>query len=134
MKPQDDDSNDDQIVRLDKWLWACRFYKTRSIARAAIDGGKVFVDGLRAKPSKAVAVGQEIQLTNAAGTWIVVVEGLSSQRRSASIAATLYCETEESRRGREQLKDMRSLASASAPPERPNTQERRLIRRLKQGG
>ena len=99
-------------VRLDKWLWASRFYKTRSLARTAIESGKVFVDGIRAKPSKTVAVGQEIQLSNAAGQFVVIVEGISDQRRSASIAAALYRETDASKARREELRLMHSLARA----------------------
>ena len=125
--------NNETSTRLDKWLWAARFYKTRSIARTAIDGGKVFVDGFRAKPSKTVVMGQEIQLTNAAGTFVIIVERVSGQRGSATIAATLYRETEESKQSREKLKLMRSLASDTAPSERPNTQDRRLLRRIKEG-
>lgn len=120
-------------VRLDKWLWASRFYKTRSLARAAIESGKVFIDGIRAKPSKSVALGQEIQLSNAAGQFVVIVEGISDQRRSASFATGLYRETDVSKARREELRLMHSLARESAPAERPNTQDRLLLRKLKEG-
>lgn len=120
-------------VRLDKWLWAARFFKTRSLARAAIDGGKVFVDGLRAKPSKTVDIGQEIEFTNPAGRFVVIVEGISDQRRAASIASALYRETDESKATREDRRLFHELARDVAPDERPNTQNRRLLRRLKEG-
>ena len=87
--------------RLDKWLWAARFFKTRGLAADAIDGGKVRVDGLRAKASKELKPGSEVRVTRPDGEWTVVVRALSLQRRSAPEAALLYEETEQSRVQRE---------------------------------
>lgn len=120
-------------VRLDKWLWAARFFKTRSIAQAAINAGKVYVDNIRAKPGRSVKLGQEIAITTARGRYTVLVEKLSASRGSATVAMTLYKETQESKQAREHLSEMRRLADANSPSERPNSQERRLLRRLKEG-
>jgi ribosome-associated heat shock protein Hsp15 len=120
-------------VRLDKWLWAARFFKTRSMAHEAIEGGKVYVDNIRAKPSRSVSVGDEITITSPRGQFDIVVERVSSQRGSASIASTMYRETDESKRRREELAEMHRLARNAAPEERPNSQDRRLLRRIKEG-
>lgn len=120
-------------VRLDKWLWAARFFKTRSMAHEAIEGGKVYVDNIRAKPSRSVSVGDAITLTTPRGQFDIIVERVSSQRGSASIAITMYRETDESKRRREELAEMHRLARNAAPEERPNSQDRRLLRRIKEG-
>ncbi|MGR5542507.1 ribosome-associated heat shock protein Hsp15, partial [Vibrio campbellii] len=86
----------DQAVRLDKWLWAARFYKTRSIARNMIDGGKVHYNGQRSKPSKVVEVGATVALRQGHEEKTVVIERISDQRRGAPEAQTLYSETSES--------------------------------------
>ena len=122
-----------ETVRLDKWLWAARFFKTRSLAHDAIEGGKVYVDNLRAKPSRAVVVGDQIMITTPRGRYDIVVEGVSSQRGSAAIATKLYRETEESKRRREELSEMHRLARNAAPDEKPNSQDRKRLRRLKEG-
>ena len=88
-------------VRLDKWLWAARFYKTRSLAAEAIDGGKVQVNGDRAKRSKMVEIGDQIRVRNGPYEYQIHVRELSERRGSASIAATLYEETEASKKARE---------------------------------
>ena len=119
-------------VRLDKWLWAARFFKTRSLAHEAIEGGKVYVANLRAKPSRAVVIGDELIITTPRGRFDVVVEAVSSQRGSAAIAATLYRETEESKRRREELSEMHRLARNAAPSEKPNSQDRNRLRRIKE--
>lgn len=120
-------------MRLDKWLWAARFFKTRSLAHEAIEGGKVYVENLRAKPSRAVVLGDQIVITTPRGRYEVVVEGISSQRGSAAIAARLYRETDESKRRREELSEMHRLARNAAPDEKPNSQDRRRLRRVKEG-
>ncbi len=120
-------------VRLDKWLWAARFFKTRSMAHEAIEGGKVYVDNIRAKPSRSVSVGDEISITSPRGQFDIIVEQVSSQRGSASIASTMYRETDESKRRREEIAEMHRLARNAAPEERPNSQDRRLLRRIKEG-
>ena len=130
-RKQDEDTDND--VRLDKWLWAARFFKTRSMAHDAINGGKVFVGGFRAKPSRSVEVGQEILITTDRGRFTVVVEKLSAARGSATVASTLYRETDESKQQREQVSEMHRLAKMTAPSERPNSHDRKILRRLKEG-
>lgn len=122
-----------ETVRLDKWLWAARFFKTRSLAHDAIEGGKVYVDNVRAKPSRSVSISDEMSVTTPRGCFEIVVEDVSSQRGSALIAARLYRETEEGKRRREGLAEMHRLARNAAPEERPNSQDRRLLRRIKEG-
>lgn len=122
-------------VRLDKWLWAARFYKTRSIAKQAIDGGKVHCDGARAKPGKEVTEGLRITLRQGFDERTVIVTGLSEQRRGAAEAQLLYEETAESIQQRQQ-----NQASRQAMPRplqtdgRPSKRDRRLIHRFKQTG
>jgi ribosome-associated heat shock protein Hsp15 len=132
-RDHDDDDDNSNEVRLDKWLWAARFFKPRSLARTAIESGKVYVDGVRAKPSRTVVLGQQLRITNPAGEFLITVEGLSGYRGPASVAATLYSEAAESKHRREELRALHSAARAIAPAERPNTQDRRLLRRIKSG-
>ena len=122
--------DDKDTVRLDKWLWAARFFKTRSMAHDAIEGGKVYVDNIRAKPSRSVSVGDEIMVTTPRGRFEITVEAVSSQRGSPSIAAKLYREKDESKKQREDLAEMHRLARNAAPEERPNSQDRKLLRRI----
>ena len=96
-----DDEDDCGKVRIDKWLWAARFFKTRGLAADAIDGGKIRYDGERPKPAKEVKLGAVLRITRPDGEWEVIVRGLSSQRRGAPEAALLYEETEQSRQRRE---------------------------------
>lgn len=117
-------------VRLDKWLWAARFYKTRSIARDMIDGGKVQVDGQRGRPAKAIKVGMRITLRQGHDLREVEVLALSDQRGGAPQAATLYRETDASISAREQAAANRKLVS-SGPEHRPDKRERRTLERLK---
>jgi len=88
-------------VRLDKWLWAARFYKTRGLAAEAVDGGKVQLNGERAKRAKPVQVGDEVRVRSGPYEHVVEVTGVAERRGSAAIAATLYRETEASRAARE---------------------------------
>ena len=120
-------------VRLDKWLWAARFYKTRSLAKSAVEGGKVHYDGARAKPSRMVEIGALIRLRQGFDEKIVEVLALSDQRGPAPVARTLYEETRESVEHREQNAEMRRSArlSQAAPDHKPNKKERRDIRRFK---
>jgi ribosome-associated heat shock protein Hsp15 len=92
----------DAQVRVDKWLWAARFYKTRSLATDAVAGGRVHVNGVRVKPSKEIRVDDELELSFGSLRRTVVVAGLSEKRGPASVAAALYVETPESVTGREQ--------------------------------
>lgn len=119
-------------VRIDKWLWAARFFKTRGLAADAIDGGKVRYDGERPKPAKEVRVGAVLRITRPDGEWEVVVRGLSAQRRSAPEAALLYEETEQSRQRREQaaLTHEADYAMRDRGMGRPTKRDRRLIKRF----
>lgn len=97
-------TNFDEKCRLDKWLWAARFFKTRSIAADAVSGGKIRVNGDRAKNAKEVQLGMTIQITTKDMEMVVEVTGLSNTRRSATDAAMLYKETKESKTKRENIK------------------------------
>ncbi len=90
-------------VRVDKWLWAARFFKTRGAATEAVLGGHVQVDGLRVKPAREIAVGSRLDIRRGQQRWTVVVTGLAERRGSATVAATLYEETPESIAAREQV-------------------------------
>ncbi|MDX1588379.1 MAG: S4 domain-containing protein [Oleiphilaceae bacterium] len=127
-------NSDDDKVRLDKWLWAARFFKTRSIAREAIEGGKVRYDDQRAKPGRAVAIGARIRLRQGFDDREVVVEALSDKRRGAPEAQQLYRETEQSQAQREDAAWRRkTLQAAHMPPaRRPNKKQRRELQRFKE--
>jgi ribosome-associated heat shock protein Hsp15 len=120
-------------VRADVWLWAARMYKTRSLAKQAIDGGKVDVNGAGCKPSKTLHVGDTVRLTRGEERLELEILALAELRGPASVAQTLYRETEASRLAREQARELRRLSGAglNRPPTRPNKQERRELRRLK---
>lgn len=119
----------DKKIRLDKWLWTARFYKTRSIAREMIQGGKVHYNGQRAKASKIVELGALLSIRQGDVIKKVVVEILSDQRRAAPIAETLYKETAESIKKREEYQTLRKLSLQNAPhPDRkPNKKQRREL-------
>jgi len=115
-------------VRLDKWLWAARFFKTRSLATDAVAGGKVEVNGERAKPSKAVGPGDEVRLRLGPYEHVLIVRGLAERRGSAGIAQALYDETEASRAERERLAAQLRMAPAAFVYEekgRPTKKDRR---------
>ncbi|WP_417582411.1 ribosome-associated heat shock protein Hsp15 [Nitrincola sp.] len=120
----------DQKIRLDKWLWAARFYKTRALAKQMIDGGKVQYDGVRAKSSKMVEVGAEITLRQGNEEKTVAVLALSDQRRGATEAQALYRETEQSVAQREAHAAQRKMLG-SAPEHRPDKRSRRELLRVK---
>ncbi len=122
----------DSTVRLDKWLWAARFYKTRSMAKQAIEGGKVHYNSARSRPAKAVEVGAEIRVRVGFEERSVTVLGLSDQRRGAPEAQLLYSETETSIAKRQQNADIRKNVSqgAMAPVRRPSKKQRRDIIRF----
>ncbi|MAO66919.1 MULTISPECIES: ribosome-associated heat shock protein Hsp15 [Idiomarina] len=123
-------------IRLDKWLWAARFYKTRALARQMVQSGKVHYDGQRSKPSKIVQVGAVITLRQGFDTKEVEVLALSEQRRGASEAQLLYQETAESVEKREQNAEARKLNALYNPhPEgRPDKKQRRQLIRMKDSG
>lgn len=122
-------------VRLDKWLWAARFFKTRGLAADAIDGGKIRYDGERPKPAKEVRLGAVLRITRPDGEWEVVVRGLSAQRRGAPEAVLLYKETEQSRQRREQAVATKEAdyAMRDRGMGRPTKRDRRLIKRFNEG-
>ncbi len=119
-------------VRVDKWLWAARFFKTRSLAKQAIDGGKVHCDGQRIKPSKEIPVGVELTVRQGWDEKTVQVIALSEQRRGAPEAAALYRETEQSQAKREAAAQQRKALSGSGPQasSRPSKKQRRQIHRF----
>ncbi|HEX2717196.1 MAG TPA: S4 domain-containing protein [Gemmatimonadaceae bacterium] len=120
-------------VRIDKWLWAARFFKTRSLASEAAAGGKVEVNGERAKPAKTVRVGDEVRVSLGAFEHVLVVRGLSERRGPASVAQGLYEETAESAAARAKMAErMRYEAAALiADAGRPSKKDRRDIRRAR---
>jgi ribosome-associated heat shock protein Hsp15 len=120
-------------VRLDKWLWAARFFKTRSLAKAAIDGGKVHLDGHRVKVSKEISVGSILQIRQGWDEKVVRVKQLSDQRRGASQAQLLYEETTESLAKREAQALARKAAGGmlDRPDRRPTKKQRRQIHAFK---
>jgi len=118
-----------ESVRIDKWLWAARFFKTRSLATDAVDGGKVRLNGERVKPARGVKQGDTLNIDNGATEWEVVVRVLAEKRGSATIAQTLYVETENSiARRQEQTERNRYFREPSAVIKgRPTKRDRRLL-------
>ena len=121
-------------VRIDKWLWAARFFKTRSLAKQAIDGGKVHCDGQRIKPSKEIPIGVELTIRQGWDEKTVAVTALSDQRRGAPEAAKLYRETDDSLAKREAMADQRRALRGTGlgPERRPTKKQRRQIHRFKE--
>lgn len=119
-----------EAQRLDKWLWAARFFKTRSLAAQAIEGGKVHWQGSRTKPARLVRVGDLLEITIGDMRWTVIVKGLCEQRRPAEEARRLYEETAESLARRLEALERRKLAPSPAPKGRPGKRDRRLIHRF----
>ena len=120
-------------VRLDKWLWAARFFKTRSLATEAVTGGKVEVNGERAKPAKAIKPGDEVRLRLGPYEHILIVRALSDRRGPATAAQALYEETLASREARERLAEPRRLSPGSFVYEdkgRPTKKDRRELARF----
>ncbi|MDA8166020.1 MAG: S4 domain-containing protein [Desulfobacteraceae bacterium] len=117
-------------VRIDKWLWAARFFKTRSSAAQAVTGGKVHLNGARTKPAKGVKTGDTLRIQREEAEFTVVVLGLSDKRGPARVAQALYEETEESRVARERQREERVLLAVErmVPRKRPGKRDRRLIR------
>ena len=121
---------EDKPVRLDKWLWAARFFKTRSVAANAAAGGKIQLNGERVKPAKLVRVGDQLVVRTGPYQWVVTVAALSERRGPASEAQQLYAETEQSRLAREQEAAQRKAERLAAPAfakGRPSKRDRRRI-------
>lgn len=122
-------------MRLDKWLWAARFYKTRALAGEAVEGGKVHLNGQRSKPGKDVRIGSRLQISKGGLQWEVEIAVLPKQRRPASEARHFYTESEESRHRREAAAaDLRAARQATPlqTESKPNKRDRRLIHRFKE--
>jgi ribosome-associated heat shock protein Hsp15 len=122
----------DEQLRIDKWLWAARFFKTRSLAAEAVAGGKVEINGARAKPSRAIHPGDQVSIRRGSYEWAVIVMGVAARRGPAPEAQQLYQETEESIRKREATAAQLKL---ERPPEfdssgRPSKKDRRAIQRF----
>jgi ribosome-associated heat shock protein Hsp15 len=120
-------------VRIDKWLWAARFFKTRSLATDAVLGGHVQLNGARVKPSKDVRIGDDVEIRIGTVTWSVAVTGLSDKRGPAAVARTLYAETPQSAKAREEQALQRRLARPLGAElgERPTKQDRRRLDALR---
>jgi ribosome-associated heat shock protein Hsp15 len=120
-----------ETVRIDKWLWAARFFKTRSLATDAVDSGKVRLNGDRVKPARGVKVGDTLDIDNGSTEWEIRVQDLSDKRGSASIAQTLYSETEQSVIKRQQQAEQRKFfrEPSSTLKGRPTKRDRRQIDR-----
>ena len=121
-----------ESMRIDKWLWAARFFKTRSIAKDAIEGGKVHYNGERVKVSKEIRVGMELTIRQGFEQKTVLIKALSSVRGGAPIAQQLYEETEVSIARRELISTQRKLHNLARPDHRPSKKDRRDINRFKQ--
>jgi len=126
-----------EAIRLDKWLWTARFFKTRKLAAEAISGGKVHVSEQRTKPGKEVKVGAMLSISKDNYRWEVTIVAINGQRRSAKEAVLLYEESAESLAKREkqiiQNREQRELFDFSGKDHKPNKKERRLIHQFKQG-
>jgi len=119
-------------VRIDKWLWAARFFKTRTLAKAAIEGGKVQLEGQRVKVSREISPGDTLRIRQGWDEREIVVKATSEQRRSAPIAQTLYEETEESTLRRARAAEARRAAGSLArPSQKPGKHERKALERLR---
>lgn len=121
-------------VRLDRWLWAARFFKTRALAAAAVAGGKVQVNGTRAKPAKQLQLGDGLRVRVGPYEWLVTVRGLSERRGPPKMAPALYEESADGRAARERLAEQHKIAPAPTyqGKGRPTKKERREIERLEE--
>ena len=126
-------ANEDARVRLDRWLWAARFFKTRAQAKTAIDGGKVRLNGARPKPSKEVAAGMEVSVKRGQYNWHVAVLAVAQRRGSATEAAKLYREHEASIEAREAARAVLKMerAGLKIPAQAPDKHQRRDLAQLK---
>ena len=126
-------SDSDDKVRLDKWLWAARFFKTRTLATEAVDGGKVDVNGARAKPAKLVGPGDEVRLLAGADRYVLRVTDTAERRGSAERAHELYEETPESAAARTKAAEQRRVASSFVEfdDSRPSKKDRRDLRKFR---
>lgn len=120
-------------MRLDKWLWAARFFKTRSLAARACELGRVAAAGAPAKPAREVRLGDQLRIVNDGGEFVIEVLGLSEMRGPAAVAQALYRETGESREARQRAAaERKALGAPFAPAGRPSKRDRRRIIRFRQ--
>jgi ribosome-associated heat shock protein Hsp15 len=122
-------------MRLDKWLWAARFYKTRALACEAVEGGKVHLNGQRTKPGKDIRIGSRLQISKGGLQWDIEVAALPAQRRPAAEAQDFYSESDDSRLCREAAREALRAARQATPLQtasKPSKRDRRLIHRFKQ--
>lgn len=126
-------STANESIRLDKWLWAARLFKTRALAKAAVEGGKVHYNRARAKPSRVVEVGASIRLQQGWDEKTLIIKEVFGQRRSAPLAQAMYEETPESIEKRQLNAEQRRAMNAAhqSPDHRPNKKERRDLLKLK---
>ncbi len=125
-----------QSIRIDKWLWAARFFKTRSLAQEAVELGRVKIAGQRLKPSREVRPGDRLTVERGDERFEIFVEAISAVRGPASVAQTLYRETEDSKEKRERAADLRKIAmepASTIAKGRPTKRDARLIRRVQSG-
>lgn len=130
MADSSSEQEEGQRLRLDKWLWAARFFKTRALASEAVQGGHVQLNGGRVKPSRALRVGDQLQIRKGSLTFTITVLLLSARRGPATVAATLYQESAASLAARAAAAEARRLAAATAPERRPDKRARRHIVRF----
>jgi len=132
---QDNQMSETDKIRVDKWLWAARFFKTRGLATEAVSGGKVHVDGARVKPARSVSVGQTLEIQKGPYQFVVQVEKLLARRVSATEAKTAYTESEASlekrRTAQASMRDERLFARSERLAGRPNKRQRRQLHRFK---
>lgn len=135
MKPPKDNNKDESIVRLDKWLWTARFFKTRSLAKKSIEQGKVFYNGQKASPSRTVQVGAELIIPQGFDQKTIIVKNLSAKRLAYEQAKLLYEETEQSLKQRETNQEKRKtekyLRITPKPEKRPDKKARKLIKSIR---
>ncbi len=125
-----------QSIRIDKWLWAARFFKTRSLAQEAVELGRVKIAGQRLKPSREVRPGDRLTVERGDERFEIFVEAISAVRGPAPVAQTLYRETEDSKEKRERAADLRKIAmepASTIAKGRPTKRDARLIRRVQSG-
>lgn len=122
-------------IRLDKWLWATRFFKSRGLATEAVGGGKIHVDGARVKPARQISVGQMLEIQKGPYQFVVQIDKLIEKRVSATEAQTAYTETDESLEKRRviqaSMRDQRMFAQSERTAGKPNKRERRQLHRFK---
>ena len=121
----------EEKVRIDKWLWAARFFKTRSMASQAVSGGKVHVNCARVKPARTMILGDELRIRRGEVEFTVIVQGISGKRGPAKVAQDLYEETEASMKQREEMRQKKRLEASGkmyGPMKRPDKRDRKKIR------